>query len=163
MKDKDLKDFIPLGKTFTSLAKQYFGIITEKMGHTGIDRFFYPLLVIHYENDSITQQRLSDILQTDKVTTVRVIDYLSKKGLVKRQVNKKDRREHLLILTAKGKKIIPELNKAYIAIEKEALKGLSRKRIEDFHECLSIARNNLSRLPSRKINIKFNNTNKLVK
>jgi len=83
--------------------------------------------------------------------------------LVKRQVNKDDRREHLLILTSKAEKIIPDLIISYIEIEKEALKGLSRKRVEDFHDCLFIVQNNLSKLPSQKINIKFNSTKKLIK
>lgn len=160
---KDQKNFIPLGKTFTSLAKQYLGVLAEKSAPMGITRFSYPLLIIHNENDNITQQRLSDILRTDKVTTVRIIDYLSKKGLVKRQVNKEDRREHLLIMTSKGKKIIPDLHKAYAEIEKEALKGLSKKQVEDFHHCLSKVQDNLSLLPSRKINIKFNSTNTINK
>jgi DNA-binding MarR family transcriptional regulator len=163
MKDSDLKNFIPLGKTFTTLAKQYLGVIAQKLEHTGINRFFYALLIIHYENNKITQQRLSDILKTDKVTTVRVIDYLAKKGLVIRKINIKDRREHLLILTEKGKKLIPDLHKSYMEIEKEALKGLSKKQIQDFQDCLCTVEKNLSGLPSRKVNIKFNSTNKDIK
>jgi DNA-binding MarR family transcriptional regulator len=156
MKGQDLKNLIPLGKTFTCLAKQYIGVIADKLEYTGINRFFYALLVIHNEeNDKITQQRLSDILETDKVTTVRVIDYLSKNGLVVRQVNKDDRREHLLILTAKGRKIIPDLQNSYMEIEKAALKGLSKKQVEDFYNCLCIVQKNLSSLPSRKIGIKI--------
>ena len=163
MRDQNFKNFIPLGKTFTTLAKLYLGVIADKLEHTGINRFFYALLVIHYENNKITQQRLSDILKTDKVTTVRVIDYLSKKGLVIREVNISDRREHLLLLTAKGKKIIPDLHRSYMEIEKEALKGLSKKRVDDFYDCLHTVESNLSGLPSRKVNIKFNSINKLKK
>jgi DNA-binding MarR family transcriptional regulator len=163
MKDQDFRNFIPLGKTFASLAKVCLGVLSEKLGGSGIDRFFYPLLVIHNENGKITQQGLSGILKTDKVTTVRVIDYLSDKGLVKRQVNKEDRREHLLLLTPKGGKIIPALHKAYSEIEKQALAGLSKKQMEDFHISLNLVQENLSKLPSRKINIKFNSTNKLTK
>jgi MarR family transcriptional regulator, transcriptional regulator for hemolysin len=153
----------PLGRTFTVLAKTYLGILAEKLEHTKIDRFFYALLLIDKEKGTITQQRLSEILMTDKVTIVRVIDYLSKNGLVKRQVNKSDRREHLLILTSKAEKILPDIKKAYEQTENEALKGISSKRRDDFKECLAIVQRNLSFLPSKKIIIKFNKTKRLTK
>jgi DNA-binding MarR family transcriptional regulator len=164
MNKESLENFTPLGKTCAELAKKYLGILADKMEFSGIDRFFYPLLLINKENGGLTQQRLSDILRTDKVTTVRVIDYLSKKGLVKRQVNKDDRREHLLFTTLKAEKIIPFIEKAFEEIEEEAFKGMTRSRIDDFNNCLHLVQNNLSDLPSKKINhIKFNKTKKLIK
>jgi DNA-binding MarR family transcriptional regulator len=153
----------PLGRIFTVLAKTYLGVIAEKLEHTNIDRFFLALIFIDEEKGNITQQRLSETLRTDKVTIVRVIDYLSKKGLVKRQVNKDDRREHLLVLTPKAEKILPDIKKAYKETENEALKGINGKDREDFKECLAKVMNNLSVLPSKKVTIKFNKTNRLAK
>jgi DNA-binding MarR family transcriptional regulator len=164
MNKEDLKNVVPLGRTFACLTKKYLGILADKLEFSGIDRFFYPLVLIHKESGNLTQQKLSDILATDKVTTVRVIDYLSKKGLVKRQVNKNDRREHLLSTTSKAEKIIPRIKKAFEELEENAFKGMNKSRIEDFNHCLQLVQRNLSGLPSKKINhIKFNKTKRLTK
>jgi DNA-binding MarR family transcriptional regulator len=116
------------------------------------------------QNGQLTQQKLSDILKTDKVTTVRIIDYLSKNGLVKRQINKNDRREHLLITTAKAARLVPRIKKALEEIEEAAFKKMSKNKIEDFNTCLQLINTNLSAFPSKKINhIKFNTTKRLSK
>jgi len=145
---------LPMGKVFAKIAKAYFGMLAERLDYTGIDRFFYTLVVIHAGGGTLTQQKLSELIHSDKVTTVRIIDYLSKNGLVKREVNKKDRREHLLLLTPKGVKIIPEISGAYKNIEKEMFAGISAAKRAEFSDCLTIIMGNLSKLPSEKMNVK---------
>jgi MarR family transcriptional regulator for hemolysin len=145
---------LPMGKMFTDAAKAYFGVLAERLEHTGIDRFFYTLLIIYEGGGNLTQQKLSDVINADKVTTVRVIDYLSKKGLVKREVNKKDRREHLLILTPKALKIIPDICATLKGIEKEMFAGISAGKKAEFSNCLTIIMGNLSKLPSERMNVK---------
>ena len=145
---------LPIGKVFTDVAKAYFGALAIQLEHTGIDRFFYTLMVINEGGGSLTQQKLSDIIKADKVTTVRVIDYLSKKGLVKREVNKNDRREHLLVLTPKANKIMPDICNALKNLENEMFAGISPSKKTEFSDCLSRIMGNLSKLPSEKMNVK---------
>jgi len=144
----------PIGKVFTDVARAYFGMLAERLEHTGFDRFFYPLVVIHDGGGSLTQQKLADILKTDKVTTVRVIDYLSKKGLVKREVNSNDRREHLLTLTPKALKIMPDISNALKDVEKELFTGVSTGQREEFRSCLEMIMGNISKIPSERIKVK---------
>jgi len=145
---------LPMGKIFTDAAKAFFGVLAERLEHTGIDRFFYTLVIIHEGKGTLTQQKLSDIIKADKVTTVRVIDYLSKKGLVKREVNKKDRREHLLILTPKALRVIPEICETFKSIEKEIFAGISAGKKAEFDDCLNTIMGNLSKLSAEKMNVK---------
>lgn len=148
------KNAPPIGKVFMDVAKVYFGVLAERLEHTGIDRYFYTLMVINEGKGKLTQQKLSDMLKMDKVTTVRVIDYLSKKELVKREVNENDRREHLLMLTKKGQKIMPEICDAIKDMENELFEGISDNKRADFSESMHLIIGNLSRLPSKKMKVK---------
>jgi len=147
---------IPTGKLLTELAKNYFGVLTEKLEKkTGINRYFYALLVIKEGQGVLTQQMLTDLLNTDKVTMVRIVDYLSKKGMVKRQSNDKDRRAYQLVLTVKGEKIIPEIKQAYREMEEILFDGISEKKKKEFNECINSMQANLHKLPSKKLNLKI--------
>jgi MarR family transcriptional regulator for hemolysin len=152
--------YIPLGKMFACLAKKTLGALSEKLDHTGLDRFFYPLLKVSEAGGTLTQQKLADVLDTDKVTTVRIIDHLSKKGLVKRQVNKLDRREHLLTLTAKGQKIIPQIERGFSEFEEAAFSGISKSDKLAFIRIMDRIKGNISLLPSRKLQMKVNYNHK---
>ncbi|MFL5731131.1 MAG: MarR family winged helix-turn-helix transcriptional regulator [Cytophagaceae bacterium] len=146
------------------MAKKTLGVLSEKLEHTGLDRFFYPLLVISREGGTLSQQSLSCILNSDKVTTLRIIDYLSKKGLVKRVVNKNDRREHLLTITPKAEKIIPKIEKGFMEFEKDAFQGISKQDKASFMEIMNKVDANISLLPSRKIQVRMNyNKNKAAR
>jgi DNA-binding MarR family transcriptional regulator len=147
---------IPIGKLLTELAKNYFGVLSEKLEKkTGINRYYYALLVIKQGEGVLTQQMLTDLLSTDKVTMVRVVDYLSKKGLVKRQSNDKDRRAYQLVLTTKGEKIIPEIKQAYIEMEEILFDGITEKKKKEFNDCIAMMQANLNQLPSKKLNLKI--------
>lgn len=156
MSQSEQNSYISLGKIFASLAKKTLGALSEKLDYTGLDRFYYPLLKIYEAGGSLTQQKLSDMLNTDKVTTVRVIDYLSEKNLVKRQINNLDRREHLLILTANGKKIIPKIEKGFTEFEEAAFTGISKADKLAFIEIMDKIEGNISALPSKKLQMRVN-------
>src|SRR6476469_7756754 len=119
----------PLGKRCTDLAKNYLAFLVENLESSGLDRYYYMLLVLHENSGKITQQQLSELLNCDKVTTLRNLDHLSKLDLIERVVNQKDRREHLLQVTVKGKKLIPEIRKTYQELEQGAFKGMSESEI----------------------------------
>jgi DNA-binding MarR family transcriptional regulator len=50
-----------------------------------------------------SQQEIGELLSIDRTTMVELIDDLEKAGIVRREANPKDRRSHLIKLTAEGK------------------------------------------------------------
>lgn len=145
----------PLGKRCTDLAKNYLAFLVENLESSGLDRYYYMLLVLDENSGKITQQQLSELLHCDKVTTLRNLDHLSKLELVERVINQKDRREHLLQVTTRGKKLIPQIRKTYKELEQGAFKGMSEMEINTFYSTLDLIRNNLKALHSSKIDIKL--------
>lgn len=102
-------DHMPLGKIFGFLTKQYIGFLTKRLSHLPIDRYFHPFVLIGESSGEISQQQLADLLLTDKVTVVRIVDGLTKSGVIERKENPEDRRQHLLALTELGWEILPEV------------------------------------------------------
>lgn len=156
MSEKDiLIKYKPLGRILGDLTKQYFGALSKSMEHLGVDRHFYPMVIIDRTEEKCTQQYLSCMLEVDKVTMVRVMDYLMEKGMITREVNINDRREHLIKLTSKGKKIMPEIYEGINKMNSLALKGLTKNEQEVFYAATKKIEKNIENLPANEVDIQL--------
>lgn len=155
MKTKNISFEAPLGLHFSNLAKQYIGVLTKNLSHLEIDRYFFTLVVTERMGGSVTQQQLADCVCTDKVSMVRIIDYLSKKGFVKRKKNKEDRREHFIELTDKAHKALPDIKSALKEVNQATFHGLSTSEVEKFYGMLEKIVSNLEALPAHKVDFNY--------
>lgn len=151
----DFMEFMPIGRQMGALTKQYFGALSKSMEHLGVDRHFFPLVVIDKTEEKCTQQYLSCILGVDKVCMVRMMDYLVEKGMITREVNTQDRREHLIKLTPKGKKIMPIVYKGIDKMNSLALKGIKKNDQHIFYTAMETIIKNLENLPVNKVDIQI--------
>ncbi len=149
-KEKWQEGTAPLGLYFSFLTKVFVGATAQRLSQIDLDKYFRVLIVIEQQG-SFTQQNLSDYFKTSKVSMVRIIDYLTKKGYLRRKVNAKDRRAHFLILTEKAKKELPGIKQALCELEQYALKGFSEEQKTVFFQCLEQIYVNMSGLPSEDI------------
>src|ERR1043165_1641035 len=117
---------MPLGKYMGAITKTYFGALSKKLEHLGTDRHFSTLLAIHSAEQRCTQQYLSDRLDLDKVSMVRMLDYLVSRKMITRSVNPADRREHIIELTPKAKKIMPLISGGIAEMNEMAFKGVNK-------------------------------------
>lgn len=145
----------PLGKAMGVITKNYWGALSKKLEHVGIDRHFTTMVAIDNAKKKCTQQYLSDLLTIDKVAMVRVLDYLVAKGMITRTVNPKDRREHIIKHTAKAKKIMPEIHNVICQMNKIALKGFNTTDEELFNGYIKTIILNLKNLPVNEVDIKI--------
>lgn len=97
-------EFLSLGKCFSVLFKRYTGALSVKLEGTPIEKYFVPFHVIARNHGEINQCQLGETLLIDKATMVRIIDTLSEKGMIVREVNPVDRRGYLLKVTEEGEK-----------------------------------------------------------
>jgi MarR family transcriptional regulator, transcriptional regulator for hemolysin len=134
----------PLGKFLSSTGRKFLNALNVKLNNLDIERSFYALLLIEGGNGKITQQDLAELLESDKVSVVRIINYLSGKGYVKRVKDPSDKRKYRLTLTSKAEEEMPVIKKAIEEVTQNAFNGLSRKKIEELYETLNIIRNNLN-------------------
>jgi MarR family transcriptional regulator, transcriptional regulator for hemolysin len=134
----------PLGRIFSFMGKGYLHLLRTKLQHLDIDRNYYALILIENNEGKITQQELALMLDTDKVSIVRVVDYLSEKGYVKRVRKTDDRRKHSLVLTEKARSALPEIMKSFIEINEIALKGLRSSQVTLLAETIQTIKNNIT-------------------
>ena len=149
---------LPLGRYLSLLTKSYIGALSKRMEHLGIERYYSIFLLVEATKEGCTQQYISDYLKIDKASLVKRLDYLCKKGLITRKVNPKDRREHNIILTEKGRKLLPEVHKAVSEINAAALHGLKPEQADIFYQALETIYENVKELPSYKVVVNFKKT-----
>jgi DNA-binding MarR family transcriptional regulator len=134
----------PLGKFLSSTGRIFLSALNNKLKNLDIDRNFYALLLIEESKGKITQQGLADLLNSNKVSVVRIIDYLSNKGYVKRVKDPSDKRKYGLILTLKAEKEMPLIKKAIEEVTRAAFNGLTEEKINELYDILNLIRNNLN-------------------
>ena len=135
----------PLGRILSQAAKSFLRLANENMADFDIERNFYALLLIEQTEGEITQQDLADMLHSDKVTVVRLINYLSETGYVTRGKNINDKRKYCLLLTEKARKNLPKIRLALDYATNVAFAGLEPEQIKEFLKILNMIKDNLNK------------------
>ncbi|MCH8317424.1 MAG: MarR family transcriptional regulator [Bacteroidetes bacterium] len=146
-------DEIPLGRRLGLVARMYVGTVLNRLKHLDMGTYFMILTIVDRGEGEFTQQDIANECQFDKTNMVRIIDSLSDKGYLTRVPKKNDRRAYSIVLTAKAKKVLPEIYAAIKDLNKQALKGLTKKEIKIFYGILDKVGDNIANLPSEKVQI----------
>ncbi|MEO6094358.1 MAG: MarR family transcriptional regulator, partial [Fibrobacteria bacterium] len=105
-------------------SRKYTDALAARLGYIGIRRHYFLLIAIGEGKGKSTQQDLADLLETDKVTMVSILDSLTKAGFVRRTPSAEDRRKHLIVLTQKAELHLPIIRKVIAELNRKALSGL---------------------------------------
>lgn len=150
--------YLPLGRMFSYLTKQYIGQVTKRMENTPVSRYYFPLYIIGKNCGKISQKQLAEQLMMDKVSLVRILDNLTADGLIRREPNPDDRRQHLLFVTQKAEPWIGEVEKALRETDQHFLDYLDGSQ-NDFKESLKELVSKSSALQSESVEIFYKRTN----
>jgi MarR family transcriptional regulator for hemolysin len=93
----------------------------------------------------ITQQELSLLLDSDKVSIVRIVDNLSENGYVQRRRKTDDRRKHILNLTEKGRMVIPGIEKSFTELNNTVLDGFEISQIIELTQTINKLKHNINK------------------
>lgn len=96
----------------------------------------YMLLVMIAEVEKVRTADLSRMLSIDLAAIGRQLDRLEVDGYVRRERLRSDRRVTLVELSAKGKKLMPELNAVSEKINNFFLRDFSKDELRQFKEML---------------------------
>lgn len=164
MKEQHWQDSdYPLGLYLAFLTKRFLGYLSERLSPVGLDRYFRVLVVVEQSNESFSQQNLADYFQMNKAAMVRIIDYLSAKGFLERQVNEQDRRQHFIRLTDKARKALPEIKQCIKEIHEIAFKGLNQEQKEQFFQSLKLMYGNMAGFPEEDLFLHFKQAKNIKK
>ena len=144
----------PLGKEFSLLTKYYIGIVSQTLSDLEIERYYYALIVIHESENAICQKDLAECIGADNVTMVRIVDYLSDKGFIKRIQSKDDRRYYHLALTEKAQKSLPKIKAAFEEANAICFSGFKKTEKIEFQRMLAKMHDNVITNP--RVEVKLN-------
>jgi DNA-binding MarR family transcriptional regulator len=148
-------DNFPLGRHLSVLTRQYYGALTKSLEELDIERHYSILILLESSERKCNQQHISEALNIDKASMVRMLDYLSEKGYIKRIPNPDDRRQQHIALTDKAKKQLPRIHRSIAKLNKSATKGLSASEISGFYKMINTIYRNLSNEPAHEVVVNF--------
>lgn len=122
--------------------KQYVGGIFKRYG---IDLTPEQFLVIDtlWKKDTISQQKLADILMKDKNSITKLVDAMEKKKLVMRVADENDRRQNLIALTQKAKDMENLVTEVAIKAVSTIVKDIPENQLTLFVEVLNKMERNI--------------------
>lgn len=97
------------GFEMARISEVYLSTLSAIMAPQGLERYFFPLIYLSEHSGELSQKELGEVIRRDKVHTMRIVDYLSKKGFLERTQDSTDRRCQILVVTDKGKALIPKI------------------------------------------------------
>jgi DNA-binding MarR family transcriptional regulator len=140
----------PMTKSKTSLPLEHwigyrFSLISARLGN-----FISPMyesrhdlsmpawrsLAVIARHQPLTASRLATLTSSDAFKVARAIELLVRRGLIRRDVDKTDRRRASLRLTAAGRKIYRDIEKLVMRVETELSEVLSQSELKIFRNCL---------------------------
>jgi DNA-binding MarR family transcriptional regulator len=135
----------PLGRLLALTGKSFLQVLNEKLSYLDFQRNYLALMLIELGEGNLTQKELARLLETDKVSVVRVVDYLGSKGYVERVESSVDRRKYCLTLTEKAKEVLPGIKKSMQETTAAAFEGLTGLQQSEFISTLGQIKKNLSK------------------
>ena len=95
--------------------------------------------------DGLRQQDLAERVNKDKTSITRIIDSMEKRDLVVRIPDRLDRRQKLIYMTNKGKRLREESMKVVKKTSLEAQQGIESEHLDVFRDVLTKIHSNLSK------------------
>ena len=104
--------------------------IDHRAKERGTTRAQWIVLFRLRQNEGLSQVDLADVLELQPISLVRLLDRLVEHGLLERRHDPKDRRANRLFLTAKGKKLVDDLDSLRDAIATDVLRDVPTELVQ---------------------------------
>lgn len=120
----------------SQLGSYVAGEFQRGLTTTGVDPRTYAVLMALATDDGQSQRQLSARLGIHRNAMVAVIDGLEHQGLAQRKSHPDDRRAFAVTLTAKARKLLPDLDARARALENDITSPLSREETTTLRKLL---------------------------
>lgn len=104
-----LPETIPFGAMISITARGYFIFLNDRLRPLGLTAGQFPVLMLLYREQNITQETLVRHYRLDKGTIARSVRKLEEAGYIRRIVDPGNRRAVRLFLTGNGERVAPRM------------------------------------------------------
>src|SRR5262245_3238573 len=125
-----------LGYQVNHLARLLAQALRSRIEELGVVPGQFAQLLALYEQDGLTQSELSRRVRIEQPTMAVTLKRMERDGLVERVPDPSDRRQALVLLTERARRLEGDLTDAAQAINAEAVDGLSAAEISAFMRTL---------------------------
>lgn len=113
------------GIRFSLLARRWRRALDCHLAAAGLtDATWVPLVHLQETGGGLSQKGLAELVGVDGSSLVRVIDILSRQGLIERRRDAADGRARLIFLTPEGERRVGEIRHELAQAEQHMLEGL---------------------------------------
>ena len=123
----------PLGFLVVRLAEAVDRAFVAALAGLGLKPRDLRLLVLVDRASGLNQRALARQLDVDAGNLIAILDRLEGDGLLRRTRDESDRRQRLVSLTAKGRRVLAAAERATAAVETEVFAGVPESRRHDYY------------------------------
>jgi DNA-binding MarR family transcriptional regulator len=120
--------------------------IDHRAKERGTTRAQWIVLFRLRQNEGLSQVDLAEVLELQPISLVRLLDRLVEHGLLERRHDPKDRRANRLFLTAKGKKLVDDLDSLRDAIATDVFHDIPDNAVQTSLDALREAKERIKAL-----------------
>lgn len=133
----------PLPRALAGAFKASRAELQRRLEPHGVHAGQDYLLEALYERDSVSVGELAEQLRVEAPTVVRMVQRMQAAGLVNRIADEHDKRRSLIVLTDRGRALVPTVREALADVTRTATRGFTPTERRQLLELLERARANL--------------------
>jgi len=134
-----------LGMLLKSVTRLYIQRFEQRARALGLTLPQCRVLVYLAREEGQTQAQLSELIEVDPMTLVRILDRMEADGWVERRADPQDRRARRLFLMPKARPVLDRIEVLVDQTRDEALEGMPRAQSALLLKLLERMQSNLSR------------------
>lgn len=116
----------------------------EKIGITGLSTSHGDILAMLSKGERIPMKEISRRIDRKKNTVTVLVEKLIRMGYVRKQTSEADSRVTFVVLTAKGKSLLPDFNHISALLLEKTYRGFTNEEKKTLIQLLTRVLNNLS-------------------
>lgn len=143
-----MKDFLqdePIGFLIGHTYRRMIQHVTAHLRQYDLTTEQFAVLYRLSQQDGINQKELALRSAKDQPTITRILDALSKKGVIEKKLNESDRRAFLISLSPKGWELVDQAAPSEAKAIAEVFAGISPEQMDQLRQILSAMNANIDR------------------
>jgi DNA-binding MarR family transcriptional regulator len=126
-----------IGYRFSLIAARQGNFIAQMYAsHHDLTMPAWRSLAVIARYQPLTATQLAKLTSSDAFKVTRAIELLVRRGLIRRDVDKTDRRRASLRLTTDGRKVYRDIEKFVVRVERELTAALDAAELATLRQCL---------------------------